>query len=143
MKIKLLAFLLLFSGVHLFGQNDKVIASDTLKALCFEMKIGHKLLTFENKEFKIINAEYANNTLIVEYSYSGGCGKSFLDIYLDSMNDFKNDELIPLYPKFMDEDTCKAIKYRKVCFNVDALLKDHTKPMALRIIGYDKIIKIK
>lgn len=142
MKIKLLALLFLTS-FKMLAQNEQSFVKDTLKPLCFDMKSGYKLLTFDNKEFKILNVVYIDSTLQIEYSYGGGCGKSFLDIYVDHMNDFKNDELIPLYPKFIDEDTCKAIKRRKVCFNVEELLKDHSKPLAFKIIGYDKIVKIK
>ncbi|HLC83537.1 MAG TPA: hypothetical protein VJI69_06885, partial [Bacteroidia bacterium] len=114
-----------------------------LKPLCFDMKSGYKLLTFDNKEFKILNVVYADSTLQIEYSYSGGCGKSFLDIYADHMNDFKNDELIPLYPKFIDEDNCESLLRKKVCFNVGELMKNHSKPLAFKIMGYDKIVKIK
>lgn len=143
MKIKFILLFLIIFSVKSFSQTEKKIPLDTLKPLCYDMKSGYKLLTFENKEFKILNVVYVDSTLQIEYSYSGGCGKSFLDIYADQMNDFKNDQVIPLYPKFMDEDKCESLLRKKVCFNVDALLKDHTKPLAFKIMGYDKIIKIK
>lgn len=136
--IKIKSFFFLFIII-----SSQTFAQDTLKPLCYEMKSGYKLLTFDNKEFKILNVVYVDSTLQIEYSYGGGCGKSFLDIYVDQMNDFKNDELIPLYPKFNDEDTCKAIRYKKVCFNLNDLMRGHTKPLAFKIMGYDKIVKIK
>lgn len=127
----------------MFSQNTQNMAKNSLKPLCYDMKSGYKLLAFENREFKILNVTFVDSTLQIEYSYSGGCGKSFLDIYADQMNDFKNDEVIPLYPKFFDEDKCEALIRKKVCFNLNDLMKGHTKPLAFKIIGYDKIVKIK
>lgn len=143
MKKSVLLLFVLFVSTALFSQNEKIAPVDTLKHVCYEMKIGYKLLSFDNGDFKIRNVSYTGECLKIDYSYGGGCGTSFLDIYVDEITDFKNETLIYLYPHFKDEDTCKALKYSSSTYNLEMLLKDRVKPLAVMVGGFDKIITIK
>lgn len=143
MKKYVFLFLLLFLNVSIFSQNEKIILADTSIPLCYYMKIGHKLLSFDNGDFEIRNVSYNGECLKIDYSYGGGCGTSFLDIYVDEISDFKNETMIHLYPHFKDEDTCKALKYDSSTYNLDLLLKDRVKPLAVKVGDFDKIVTIK
>ncbi len=143
MKKSLILLFVIFVSTSLFSQNEKIVAIDTAKPLCYYMKIGHKLLSFDNGDFKIRNVSYNGECLKIDYTYGGGCGTSFLDIYVDEISDFKNETMIHLYPHFKDEDTCKALKYASSTYNLDMLLKDRVKPLAVKVGDFDKIITIK
>lgn len=143
MKKSFLLLFVLFVSTSLFSQSEKTIAVDTAKPLCYDMKIGYKLLSFDNGDFKIRNVSYNSECLKIDYTYGGGCGTSFLDIYVDEITDFKNETMIHLYPQFKDEDTCKALKYANSTYSMEMLLKDRVKPLAVKVGDFDKIIKIK
>lgn len=135
-------FILLFSS-SLFSQNEKAIPLDTLKPLCYELKTDYKLLSFDNGDFSIRNVSYNGECLKIDYSYGGGCGTTFLDIYVDEITDFKNETMIHLYPNFKDEDTCLALRYDSSTYNLEMLLKDRVKPLAVQVGDFDKIVIIK
>lgn len=143
MKKSIFLLFVLFMSRSLFSQNDKTASIDTLKPLCYEMKTGYKLLSFDNGDFKIRNVSYTGECLKIDYTYGGGCGTSFLDIYVDAITDFKNETMIQLYPHFKDEDLCKALKYATSTYNMEQLLKDRVKPLAVKVGDFDKIITIK
>ena len=143
MKKGILLFLALFFSVSLFSQTEKTVAQDTVKPLCYQMKTGYKLLSFDNGDFQIRHVSFNGECLKIDYSYGGGCGTTFLDIYLDAVIDFKNETLIYLYPHFKDEDTCKALKYSSSTYSLEILLKDRVKPLAVMVSGFDKTITIK
>lgn len=147
MKIPFILTVFVFSTFHLFGQEEKFFVNDNLfdfqTETCWPLTKKLQLTEFKNFDFQILKAEITDNHLVLNISYGGGCGPVYLKLYVNNSFDLKNESMIQLFPEFRDNDMCKAIRYRKVCFDLDELLKGRTNSLLLKIGKYDLSIPAK
>lgn len=133
--------------LSIFGQEQQFFINDSLVDFqsdkCWTLIEKVNASNVNNYDFSIENIEIIDNNLNLDISYGGGCGPVHLKLYVDNSYDLINEPIIRLYPEFLDSDFCKAIKYRKVCFDLNLLLKGRTKQLLLQIDKYKKIITIK
>ncbi len=148
MRTTYILTVLLLSTFHLFGQEQKFFVNDSLfdfqTDICWPLT--KKLQSTElknNHDFEIQKAEIINNNLQLDIYYGGGCGNVYLKLYVDNSIDLTNELKIQLFPEFQDNDMCKAIKYRRVCFDLDTLLKGRKNQLLLKIGKYDLTIPAK
>ena len=137
MKILFLIVTLLSTTSHLFGQGQYFFINDSSvdwrNENCWPLTKYFKLTEFNNHEFRIQKTEIIDNHLTLNISYGGGCGKVFLKLFMDTTLDLINESVIQLFPQFIDNDMCKALIHRKVCFDLDFILKGKKKPFLLKI----------
>lgn len=138
-----LTIIFLLSTFQLFGQlyvNDSLINYDN--KYCSTITIERYNSEISKGDFRINSVDFTDNCLSIDFSYGGGCGQAHLRMLVDTSVDFINQPIINLFPQFIDNDICKAIKYRTAYFDLDPLLKKK-KSFILKIEGYDKTITIK
>lgn len=147
MKIPFILTVFIFSTFHLFGQEEKFFVNDSLfdfqTETCWPLTKKFQLTEFKNYDFQIRKAEIVDNHLVLNISYGGGCGPVYLKLYVDNSFDLTKESIIQLFPEFIDNDICKAIRYRQVCFDLDILLKERKNPLLLKIGTYNLTIPAK
>lgn len=146
MKSVFLIIVLFISTLKMIGQEQQFFINDSLVDFniesCWSLTKKYQVKEFENFEFEITKIEIIDNQLILYIDYGGGCGNVYLKLYVDDSYDLLNEPIIRLFPEFIDNDFCKAIKWRKVCFDIEVLLKNRTRPLLLQVGNHDKIIPI-
>ena len=147
MRILFILTVFVFSTFHLFGQEENFIINDSSfdfqTETCWPLTKKFQVTEFQNHEFQIRTAEIVDNHLVLDISYGGGCGPVYLKMYVDNSFDLTNGPIIQLFPEFLDNDFCQAIRYRKVCFDLDALLKGRKNALLLKIGKYDLTVPVK
>jgi hypothetical protein len=136
--------LFIISTIHLFGQEEKFFVNDSLfdfqTETCWPLTKQFNLTEFKNYDFQIRKAEILDNHLVLDISYGGGCGLVYLKLYVDNSFDLTNESIIQLFPEFIDNDLCMAIRYCRICFDLETLLKGRKNPLLLKIGKYDLTI---
>lgn len=135
------------STLKMIGQEQQFFINDSLVDFnvesCWSLTKKFQVKEFKNFEFDISKIEIIDNQLFLYISYGGGCGNVYLKLYVDDSYDLLNEPIIRLFPEFIDRDFCKAIRWRKVCFDIEFLLKNRTRPLLLQIGKHTQIIPIK
>ena len=81
------------------------------------------------------------NCLMLDLSYSGGCGNAYLKVLADTSQ--INPVLpIKLYLNFIDQDDCKAIESRLVYIDLGYLKRKYKKPVQIKVGHYKKILTL-
>ncbi|MBV6483701.1 MAG: hypothetical protein KFKLKKLM_00153 [Flavobacteriales bacterium] len=146
MKSLFLILMFFISTLRMIGQEQHFFINDSLVDFnvekCWSLTKKFQVKEFKNFDFEISKIEIINNKLILYVDYGGGCGNVHLKLYIDDSYDLLNEPIINLFPEFIDHDSCKAIRYRKICFDVEFLLKNRTRPLLLQIGTHTKIITI-
>ena len=134
----------LISTFQLFGQlyiNDSLINYEN--KYCSSLTIGSYNSEIYKGEFRIKSAEFSDNCLSINFSYGGGCGQVYLRMLFDTSFGFINLPVIHLFPQFIDNDPCEAMRYGNANFDLDVLMKKQKRPFVLKIGEYDKTITVK
>jgi hypothetical protein len=147
MRTKFILVILIISSFQLFGQQEKFFINDSLcdfqKVACWQLTYNAGSSEYKNSDLEIYNAEIISNQLVISISYGGGCGSVYLKLYVRNPINLVNEDKVELIPEFIDNDHCKAIRSRKVCFDLDPLLKGRKKPVYVKIGTYNLSIQTK
>jgi hypothetical protein len=147
MKPLLILTAFIISTFRLSGQEEMFFVNDSLfdfqSETCWPLTRKFQVTEFDNYEFQIPKAEIKDNRLVLDIRYGGGCGQVYLKLYVDNSYDLTNEPIIQLFPEFGDNDMCKAIVHRTVCFDLDTLLKGRKRALLLKIGKFDLTIPTK
>src|SRR5688572_29764536 len=100
------------------------IAEDTVKAgyvkdtTCLPVTLDTGGIYIESDPFQLINAELAEECLVIEVEYSGGCGG---DTWTLGWNGMLMKSLPPkanIYLHLKDDDACREVVRKKVYFDI-------------------------
>ncbi len=126
------------------GSKSAVVSNQGLDKLsdpkCLALIKSDKSLDLLSGDlFQIESSGISGNCLKIEISYSGGCGKTEMQLYYNEIVQMNVEAALFLTPKFIDNDPCREI----VC---DTLLFDlspfegiaRAGGIEIHISGYEK-----
>lgn len=117
------------------GQCGKITFDDNLN---FDSLIEH------NAELGMSMVKIVNNCIEFDVSFGGGCGITNFELITDNAITESMSPSINVFLKLTDNDFCKAVRYRKVRFDLSGFesYKKHNG-LSIRIKNNDSVVTYK
>lgn len=146
MKIKLFILgTLILLVVNSYGQsnlfvNDTLVTAENSENCMTIFSLNNQVDTVVPSDMFVTEISINDSCLSIDIGYGGGCGNVYLKLFYIFETDSTNNKLT-LKPYFIDKDYCKALRYRRINFDIRKIKKKYSTPFILRIGRFEKMIK--